>query len=338
MTAGLRHVFIEIGQQGLAPATGFLAQGQHRIELVLLKTLVALVALGVLQHLLEHQHVLQPVSHPGVCRQAVTAGATGLLVVGFQRLGQVHVGHEAHVGLVDAHAEGNGGHHDQAFFIEEALLVIGPQLIGQPGMVGQRGEALLAEKCSHFVDLFARQAIDDPGIAAPLVEEGLQLLAWLLLGHDAIEDVRPVEAGEKTLGVLQVQAIDDLFPGALVSRGGQGNARHLGEHFRQLPQLQVFGAEVVAPLGHTVGFINREQGDFQALQKRQHARLDQALGGQVEHLHFAAPDTRGQVTLLLGAEGGVQGCRRDTEFLQGRNLVVHQRDQRRNHHRQPFAK
>ena len=30
---------------------------------------------------------------------------------------------EAHVGLVDAHAEGDGGHHDDAFLAQEARLM-----------------------------------------------------------------------------------------------------------------------------------------------------------------------------------------------------------------------
>src|SRR2546427_9383350 len=32
-----------------------------------------------------------------------------------------HVGHEAHIGLVDAHAEGDGGHDDDAVLAQEAV-------------------------------------------------------------------------------------------------------------------------------------------------------------------------------------------------------------------------
>lgn len=78
MPARLLEGFVEIGQQRLAAAAGFFAQGQHGVELVLLDALVALVTFGVLQHLLEHHHVLQPVGHPGIGRQPVTAGTAGL--------------------------------------------------------------------------------------------------------------------------------------------------------------------------------------------------------------------------------------------------------------------
>ena len=202
---------------------------------MLLQALVALVAFGVLQHLLEHHHILQAVDHPGIGRQAIAAGTPGLLVVRLEGLGQIHVGNEAHVGFIDAHAERDGGHHDQAFLVEEALLVCRARFIGQACVIRQRRVALLAEERGHFIDLLARQAIHDARIAAPLGQERQQLLARLLLGHDAVEDVRAVETREETLGVLQMQALDDFFAGTLVGGGGQGNARHVGEQFRQLP-------------------------------------------------------------------------------------------------------
>ncbi len=89
-------------------------------------------------------HVLQPVGHPGVGRQAVAPGAAGLLVVGLDALGQVQVGDEAHVRLVDAHAEGDGGDDDDAVLAQEALLVARAGLGRQAGVVGQRGPALVA--------------------------------------------------------------------------------------------------------------------------------------------------------------------------------------------------
>ncbi|MNT27920.1 hypothetical protein D3C72_1635730 [compost metagenome] len=130
MTAGLGHVFVEVGQQRLPTAAGFFTEREHGVELVLLQTLVALVAFGVLQHLLEHHHVLQAVGHPGIRRQTVTATTTGFLVIGLKGFRQIEVRDKTHVGLVDAHAERHRRDHDQAFLIEEALLMVGPQIIG----------------------------------------------------------------------------------------------------------------------------------------------------------------------------------------------------------------
>ena len=48
---------------------------------------------------------------PRLGRLAVAAGAAGFLVIGLDRLGDSGMGDEAHVGLVDAHAEGDGRRH-----------------------------------------------------------------------------------------------------------------------------------------------------------------------------------------------------------------------------------
>ncbi len=240
----------------------------------MLQTLVAFVTLGVLQHLLEHHHILKAVSHPGICRQAVATGPTGLLVIGFQGLGQVEVSNEPHVGLVDTHAEGNGRDHDQPFLVEETPLVVRPGFRRQPGVIRQGRKALLAEQRGNFIDLLARQAVDDPRVGTALRQERQQLLAWLLLGNDAVEDVRPIETGEKPFSILQVQAIDDFF----------------------------------APLRNAMRLVDGEQGNIEVLQERQHARLNQALGRQVEHFHFATANARRQLALLLGAQRRVHSA------------------------------
>ncbi|MNQ74351.1 hypothetical protein D3C85_891060 [compost metagenome] len=134
-----------------------------------------------------------------------------------------------------------------------------------------------------------------------------------------------------------MQALNDLLTGAHVRRGGQGDARHTGKKLGQLAQLQVFRAEVMAPLRHAMRLVDGEQGDLQALQKGQHARLHQAFRGQVEHLYLAAVDPLGDLALLLGIQGGVQRHRRHPQFVEGGDLVVHQGDQGRHHHRQTLA-
>lgn len=134
-----------------------------------------------------------------------------------------------------------------------------------------------------------------------------------------------------------MQALDHLLAGTHVRGGGQGDPRHLREQLGKLAELQVFGTEVMAPLRHAVRFVDGEQADRQSLQEGQHARLDQPFRCQVEQLDLATLQALGDVPLLLGVEGGVQRHRRHAEFVQGGDLVLHQRDQRRHHHRQAFA-
>ena len=49
--------------------------------------------------------------------------------------------HEAHVRLVDAHAERDGGDDHDAVLVDEAVLVAGAHVRVEPGVIGQRGNA-----------------------------------------------------------------------------------------------------------------------------------------------------------------------------------------------------
>ena len=60
--------------------------------------------------------------------------------------GHVGMGDEAHVRLVDAHAEGDGGEGDHAVLAQETVLVgVAPALL-EAGVIGERVETLRGEK------------------------------------------------------------------------------------------------------------------------------------------------------------------------------------------------
>ena len=54
--------------------------------------------------------------------RAVAAGAADFLVVALDVFGQVVVNHPAHVALVDAHAEGDGGHDHLQVVLQKGFL------------------------------------------------------------------------------------------------------------------------------------------------------------------------------------------------------------------------
>ena len=83
------------------------------------------------------------------------------------------MGDEAHIGLVDSHAEGNRRHHHDAVFLQEAPLVRGAGTGVQPGVIGQCRDALRGQRLGSGLDLAPRQAIDDPGLTAVAIEEVL---------------------------------------------------------------------------------------------------------------------------------------------------------------------
>ena len=202
-----RCCFAEVGEQPHAPAVVRFGQRQQRIELAALHALELVVGRALVDHAALVDHVLQAVGHPGVGRRAVAAGAAGLLVVGLDVLRQVEVGDEAHVGLVDAHAEGDGRHHHDAVLAQEAVLVALAHAGLQAGVVRQRGDAFGVEPVGGLFHLLARAAVDDAGLALVLVaDEAQQLALRLVLLDDGVADVRAVEAGDESARAARAPA------------------------------------------------------------------------------------------------------------------------------------
>ena len=189
---------------------------------------------------------------------------------------------KAHVRLVDAHAEGNGCDHDQAVFAQKARLVVGPRALLKTGVIGQRLKPGHAQSLGGFLDLASRHAVDDAGLATELGEKGLQLRARISTRAHRIADIRPVEATDEPFGLAEREACGNIDAGAFVGSSGQRHARHAGEMFGQGAEFEIILAEVVAPLRYAMGFVDSDQRNPRAGERLQGARLQHALGRDIE--------------------------------------------------------
>jgi hypothetical protein len=105
---------------------------------------------------------------------------------------------EAHVGLVDAHAERDGRNDHDPVLVDEAILIAGTQICVEAGVIGQRLHAGLGQGRRGVFDLGARQAVDDAGVAGVAFgDESLQLRWRVLLVDDFISDIRTIKARDK---------------------------------------------------------------------------------------------------------------------------------------------
>ncbi len=261
---------------------------------------------------------------------AVAAGAADLLPVGLDRRRRIGVDDVAHVGLVDAHAEGDGGDHHGGVRFQELLEPGGAQVLVETGVIGQRRHAGGDQLLGQLVDAVARAGIDHAGALGPLghqLQHAAVALPALALRRQG--QLGPREAVDELAGVLELQLGADVVAGAGIGRGGDGEARHVREDLGQAAQHAVLGAEVVAPLADAVGFVDGDQRQRQAGQALQHRRLHQAFGREVEQVQRAVVDAAPDVAAGVGGGGGVQPLRRHARLLQGGDLVGHQRDQRR---------
>ncbi len=128
---------------------------------------------------------------------------------------------------------------------------------------------------------------------------------------------------------LEAQLLHDLLARALVGGRGQRDARDAGEALGEDAQLAVLGAEVVAPLRDAVRLVDGEEGDVDLGEKRQHALLHEALGRDVEEVERAGLQLPLDGLLLGEGQRRVEEGRLDARGFERVDLILHERDQRR---------
>ena len=189
---------------------------------------------------------------------------------------------KAHIGLVDAHAEGDGGADDDGLARHEGLLRRLARGSLHAGMIVDGIVTRLAQIDGGRFRILARQAIDDAGFAAMVVHEVPELFRRARLGGNTKLDIGPVEALHEDLGRARKHAIDDITPRRLISRRREGADGHARERIAKARQRLIFGAEAWPPLRDAMGLIHGDQRDGKPLQGHYHLPCHQPLGRKIE--------------------------------------------------------
>ena len=126
---------------------------------------------------------------------------------------------DPHIGLVDAHAEGDGGGDHHLFGIDERRLVARPDLRLEAGVIGQSGPTACRQLLGDLLGLVAARRIDDRR-PRPRRQQVAQLLARLLAVADVIADIGPVEAGNHQAVLRDSKLGEDVCARARIRRRG----------------------------------------------------------------------------------------------------------------------
>src|SRR5689334_17803504 len=89
IAAGRMIGFSEIAEEDLPPARDCLAVADQRLDLSPLNPALAITELSGLEQAKEVHNIGHAVGHPGIRRQPVPSGSSGLLVIGFEVLRHV---------------------------------------------------------------------------------------------------------------------------------------------------------------------------------------------------------------------------------------------------------
>ena len=285
-----------------------------------------------LHEFLEFLDILVAVEGQAVALAAVTSGAAGLLVVAFERFGDVVVDHVAHVGFVDTHAEGDRGDDDVDPLHEEVVLVGGTRGGIHAGMVGPGADAVGDEQFGELLDLLAAQAVDDAALALVLLDEADDLAVHVVFGPDLVVEVRTVERRLENRGVGHAQVLLDVELHLGGGRGRQGDQRRRTDLVDDRPDTAVLRAEVVAPLRDAVRLVDGVERNPYLAQERHVVLLGERFGSEVEQLGLARQHVRAYLRDGRLVERRIEemgDARLGREGAHGIHLVLHQGDQRR---------
>ena len=332
----LAEVFQDVAAQAMA-AGGVVDHGLQPPHVLLAHGLLLVggefrVGVALLDHPLGGVDVRAVVQQDALRIGAVAASAASLLVVGLHGAGHVVVDHIVHVGLVDAHAKGVGGHHDLHPVVLEVLLGGAALLIGKASVVAPHREALGGELVADLLHGLAGGAVDDAALLLLCAEDGRQRRVFRLGTHHLEIQVGAVEAGGGHGGGAQAKQADDIIPHASCGGGREGaHGRAGGQGVHKISDFQIVRAEVLPPLGHAMRLVHRNEGDGRAAGKLLEGKGLQALGSHVnDAIGTHAGALGGQVDLPRG-EGAVQVGGGDAGALQGGYLILHQGDQGGDH-------
>ena len=242
-----------------------------------------------------------------------------------------------HIGLVDAEAECVGGDDQRGTAGGEAALDGRARGAAHARVVALSRDAGVVERLGGLVHGAARAGVDDAGLAAAFARVGDQPGEPLPGAGDRRHleaQVRAVEAGQHLAGLG-----GDAEPGEDVTPHGRVRGRRERERARPAELLaraaerQVVGAEVVPPLRDAVRLVDHEQAHTAAREAIEEAPVREPLRCDEEQRDASRLEV-GVAAVLLGAiERGVDEGRRDSDRLERLDLVLHQRDQRRDHER-----
>ena len=326
----------EIFQQLAAPARRTLGVVHHQAELFA-GDLLLLRAL----HLLNKVRLLRGIAgiekQQAIRRQSVAPGPAGLLIIPFNVFRQVVVNDPAHVRFVNPHAERDGRADNPNLVSQKKLLIRRALVRRKAGMIWAGRKPAVAEALCKPVRGRPRRAIDDPAVHRTLSDKLRKLPHPLVLGNHAIGKVRPVETRDKNGGIAKLQMPDNIL--ADTSRRGcrECGHRHIRQQCPQTLKLPVFRAEVVSPLRDAMRLVDR---------KGTHIPIAEIFLPVVEHEALGRGVEQAELPLVQPAQSGfavrdlerrIQKCRCDSSRFKLVHLILHQRDQRRNHHGQTFS-
>ena len=251
--------------------------------------------------------------------------------------------HKTNIRSIDAHAKRIRGNHDRILRPEKDVLNALALDIAQRPRIQQRfypppQQGIVLQTAVHQLRIFPRGAIHDTGTRRPRKLADMRIFDFMrgarLYRKTQIRPRESLYLHKRRLarGFAKPQLRDNVFSH---TRGGRCRERqnpHLGANQpNQLIQLQIIRPEVVPPLADAMRLIDGNQRNADRRQKRRERSVVQPFRRNVDKLVVPMRKAGETAAHLLGIERGIDVGRGNAAPLQSVHLILHERNQGRNH-------
>ena len=195
-------------------------------------------------------------------------------------------------------------------------------------MVGGGGEVLV-QRGGEFLGLLARTGIDDGGAGGGVLEELEGEVGALGFGElDGLDgEVVAAEASDEDGGVAEVELDGDVALDGGGCGGGEGDDGRGAQGGEILTEGALFGAEVVAPGGDAVGFVDGDEDGLALGEHLREAGDAHAFGSDEEEVEVAGEVVAAGLAGVVAGEAGVDAGDAEAEGGELGGLVVHEGDE-----------
>lgn len=220
---------------------------------------------------------------------AIAPGAADFLSVVLERFGKVVVVNGTDVGLVDAHAEGDGGADDGDFTGHEGVLDLGADLGTESGMVGSGGEIVAFQKRGKRLSSVLESRVDDGGLNGGILKAFEEVGLALVTGEGSDDEVEigAVESELVVVFFLDGKVAANVF--GYLGGGGGGEAEDTRdfELVGKAGEFEVVGPKIVAPFRDAMGFVDSEEGEFDLCEACTKFLVGESFGRDIEEFEVA---------------------------------------------------
>ena len=128
-----------------------------------------LVPLAQLDQLPHPDDVLVGVEEQTETGRSIPASPPPLLVVTLYGLRDTGVDHKSHIGLINAHAEGDGGADHLDLVLEPVVLGLAPLVLVEAGVVSLGFDSSFPQILGEVITVLFRQTVDDARLVFKLL-------------------------------------------------------------------------------------------------------------------------------------------------------------------------